>query len=278
MDLWSIALLALMGVLAGIINAAVGSGSLLTLPVLLALGLPPGEAVRTNTVGMSFATIGSVLGFRREIAAERAHVGPLTLVTVLCAMVGSLLLLFSPSSALDVVVPVLIVVALVLVVLQPTITRRMAARRARRATDPQVSTALAQTRADAQGPVGAAYRRPEVIAPMGLAAVYGGYFTAAQGILYTAILGTMTGRSPKAINPVKNLMQLVVNIAAAVVYISAFVLVGSTIAWWGVLTLAVSGLIGGFAGSHIAKRLPNSVLRAAIVAVALAALFRQLLG
>ena len=88
----------------------------------------------------------------------------------------------------------------------------------------------------------------------------------------------MTGRSPKAINPVKNLMQLVVNIAAALVYISAFVLVGSTIAWWGVLTLAVSGLIGGFAGSHIAKRLPNSVLRAAIVVVALVALARQLLG
>ncbi|ANP27533.1 putative permease [Mycobacteroides abscessus subsp. abscessus] len=71
MEILSVLLLFVMGILAGIVNAAVGSGSLLTLPVLLALGVPPGVAVRTNTIGMSFATIASVLGFRKEIAAEK---------------------------------------------------------------------------------------------------------------------------------------------------------------------------------------------------------------
>ena len=82
-------LLFVMGILAGIVNAAVGSGSLLTLPVLLALGVPPGVAVRTNTIGMSFATIASVLGFRKEIAAEKRHLVPLSITTIVSASAGS---------------------------------------------------------------------------------------------------------------------------------------------------------------------------------------------
>ena len=113
MEILSVLLLFVMGILAGIVNAAVGSGSLLTLPVLLALGVPPGVAVRTNTIGMSFATIASVLGFRKEIAAEKAHLAPLSITTILCASAGSILLLLSPSRALDVVVPILIIVALI---------------------------------------------------------------------------------------------------------------------------------------------------------------------
>ncbi len=118
MEPLSLLVLLVVGVVAGAINAAVGSGSLLTLPVLMAVGLPPGVAVRTNTVGMFFSTVGSVLGYRREIAEERRHLTPLVLTALLGASVGALLLLTSPAEALDVVVPVLIVVALALVVLQ----------------------------------------------------------------------------------------------------------------------------------------------------------------
>src|SRR5690625_8026280 len=90
-----------MGTLAGAINAAVGSGSLLTLPVLLALGIPPGVSVRSNTVGILFSTIGSVVGYRREIAAEQKDLGPPMVVGAAPATLGSVLPLVSPSGALD---------------------------------------------------------------------------------------------------------------------------------------------------------------------------------
>ncbi|WP_279065087.1 sulfite exporter TauE/SafE family protein [Dermabacter hominis] len=109
----------------------------------------------------------------------------------------------------------------------------------------------------------------------GAAAVYGGYFTAAQGVLYMGILGIATSRSMKDVNPVKNLMQLYVNATAAIVYLVAFVFFDAHVWWASVVILAEGGMIGGYVGSHVAKRLPNSVLRATIVVVALVALVRQ---
>ena len=267
MSVVSGALLFVMAVLAGIINSAVGSGSLLTLPVLLALGVPPGVAVRTNTTGMMFASVGSAWGFRKEIRRELPYLGPLVLVTIVASATGSLLLLASPSHALDFVIPILIVVALVMVTFQPRLTRWLAAR----------SQAGQEAAGDAASgaEVGQAYRRPRVVAPLGLAAVYGGYFTAAQGILYMAILSVMTGRSLKAINPVKNFLSLFVNVTAALVYLVSWAFFGAEILWIGVAVVAAGGLVGGLVGAQVAKRLPNQVLRAVIVVVALVALVRQ---
>ncbi|MFC0672926.1 sulfite exporter TauE/SafE family protein [Brachybacterium hainanense] len=266
MDPLSLVVLLVLGTLAGMINAAVGSGSLLTLPVLLALGIPPGTAVRTNTLGIVFSTIGSVVGFRREIRAEGRALLPLVLVTFVCAAAGSVLLLVSPSEALEKVVPILIVLALVLVVGQPWLTRRLAARRARREAAGEEPSAASP------------YAHPGMLAAMGGAAVYGGYFTAAQGILYMGILATGTGSSMVRINPVKNLLSLVVNVTAALVYLVAHLAFGAEILWLGAAAIAVGALIGGYAGAHVAKRLPDIVLRGAIVVVALVALARQMLG
>ena len=260
-------LLFVMAIMAGAINSAVGSGSLLTLPVLMALGLPPGVAVRTNTTGMVFASFGSVMGYRKEIKKELPYLVPMVVVTILASATGSLLLLASPSSTLDFVVPVLIVVALLMVVFQPKLTAWLSRR----------SAGVADLGAEhaAGEPVGEAWKRPQLIAPMGAAAVYGGYFTAAQGILYMAIMSVATGRSLKDVNPVKNFLSLFVNITAAVVYLIAWAFFGAEIVWLGVAIVAVGGLIGGMGGSHIAKRLPNAVLRGIIVVVALVALIRQ---
>ncbi|MCT2339410.1 sulfite exporter TauE/SafE family protein [Corynebacterium sp. p3-SID1056] len=259
-------LLFVMAIMAGAINSAVGSGSLLTLPVLMALGLPPGVAVRTNTTGMVFASFGSVLGYRKEIARELPYLAPMVVVTILASATGSLLLLASPSSTLDFVVPVLIVVALLMVIFQPKLAAWLSRRSA---------AATAEDAPAAGAPVGQAWKRPQLIAPMGAAAIYGGYFTAAQGILYMAITSVATGRSLKDVNPVKNFLSLFVNITAAVVYLVAWIWFDAEIVWIGVAIVAVGGLIGGVGGSHIAKRLPNSVLRGIIVVVALAALVRQ---
>lgn len=186
----------------------------------------------------------------------------MVVVTIVASATGSLLLLASPSSTLDFVVPVLIVVALLMVVFQPKLTAWLS----RRTT---VGAAAAGE------PVGEAWKRPQLIAPMGAAAIYGGYFTAAQGILYMAIMSVATGRSLKDVNPVKNFLSLFVNVTAAVVYLVAWAFYGAEIVWAGVAIVAVGGLIGGIGGSQIAKRLPNSVLRGIIVVVALVALVRQ---
>lgn len=253
-------LLLVAGVAAGAINAAVGSGSLLTLPVLMAAGLPPGVAVRTNTIGMAFSTIGAVLGYRREIAQEQRWLRPLTAATLVGAAAGSILLLVSSPGALDIVVPILIGVALVMVVGQPRLTRALK-ERSERAGGP------------GRGPH--PYQRPALVVPMGLASVYGGFFTAAQGVLYMAILSVGTGRKMGEINPVKNLLSLVVNVTAAVVYLVAHLVWGAEVFWLGSLLVAVGSLLGAYAGAHGAKRLPDPVLRGVIVVVAVAALIRQ---
>jgi len=267
-DPLSLLVLLIMGTLAGAINAAVGSGSLLTLPVLLALGIPPGTAVRTNTIGILFSTIGSVTGYRREIAAEGRALVPLIVTTAVLAATGSVLLLLSPSDALDVVVPVLIVVALLMVILQKRVTRAISARRERRAAAAPVAHAAVE-----QSP----YRSPALLAAMGGASVYGGYFTAAQGILYLGVLGAFTGKPMGKVNHVKNLASLVVNGAAATVYLVAHVVLGVEIVWIATAAIAVGALLGGYFGAHLAKKLPEGVLRGIIVVVAIVALVRQVL-
>lgn len=284
MDPQSLVVLLVMGALAGAINSAVGSGSLLTLPVLLALGLDPGTAVRTNTMGMVFSTVGSFFGYRREISAEWRDVRPLAAIVVVTATIGSCLLLISPPGALRVVVPILIVVALLLVVFQKRlaswIPRRgsgtsVSAAKDGRATGDVPATSAGSTDA---GSSAAAYRSPGLMVSMGAASMYGGYFTAAQGILYLGLLGAFTGRSMKSVNAVKNLFSLLVNVMAALVYLVAHFAFGADVRWEGVVAIAVGALLGGYFGSHLTKRLPEWVLRGTIVVVALLALVRQILG
>ena len=287
MEPFSLIVLLVMGTLAGAINAAVGSGSLLTLPVLMAVGIPPGVAVRTNTVGMLFSTIGSVVGYRKEIAEEKRDLPPLVITAASGAILGALLLLVSPASALDVVVPVLIVVALAMVVFQKRITaalrawsdRRKAARAqtARRKDAPAGSDAAtgSDVSAGVEVPERSPLRSPALVSTMGAASVYGGYFTAAQGILYLGILGTFTGRSMGSVNSVKNLLSLVVNLAAAAIYVIAHFVIGAEIVWLATAAIAVGALIGGYFGSHLAKLMPEWLLRGVIVVVALIALVRQ---
>lgn len=264
-------LLFIMGILAGIINSAVGSGSLLTLPVLLALGIPPGVAVRTNTIGMMFASFGTVYGFRREIRRELSFLVPMTLATIVFSALGSILLLGASTQALDFVIPILIIFALLLVIFQ----QRIVSYASRWQKKTQTSQVPVEPNVELYRVVGESYRKPGLIAPMSLAAMYGGFFTAAQGILYMAILGVGTGRSFKDVNPAKNFLSMIVNVTAALVYVVAFIVFGSEVLWIGVAVLALGGVLGGVIGAGIAKKLSNRVLKGIIVVVALAALIRQ---
>jgi uncharacterized membrane protein YfcA len=250
------------GTAAGAINAVVGSGSLITFPTLVALGWPPLVANVSNNIGLVPGSFSSVHGYRRELSGQRARLVRLVPASALGSLVGAVLLLTLPSDVFDRVVVVLIAVALVLVVSQPFIARRLATRRSAAgliAAPPVSSSASA-------GEVG-----PVLAALVGAAGVYGGYFGAAQGIILVAMLGIFVADGLQRLNACKNVLAATVNTVAAVVFIAT-----TAVDWAVVAVIAVGSTIGGQVGSRYGRRLDQRWLRSLIVVVGLAALVRLL--
>jgi uncharacterized membrane protein YfcA len=245
-----IILLAGMG--AGTINTVVGSGSLITFPTLVALGYPPLLANVSNNVGLVPGSVSGVHGYRRELAGQGTRLRRLVPASILGALTGATLLLVLPSSLFDKVVIVLICIALVLVVAQPTLSRRLAARRAARPGSRHDAT-------------------PGVQVLVALAGVYGGYFGAAQGIILISILGIMIDDHLQRLNGLKNVLAGSVNAAAAIVFILT-----TNVDWKVVAAIAVGSVIGGQIGARYGRRLNPVALRGLIVVVGLTAVIRLL--
>ena len=164
-------LVLLAGAGAGIINTVVGSGTLITFPTLVAFGVPPVTATMSNAVGLVPGNVTGSFGYRRELAGQGSLVRRLIPASLLGSLVGAYLLLHLPEDTFIAVVPVLLVLALVLVVVQPPLQRWLTARR-------EASGADAVT-LDTLG----APRMVAVTVAVFLCGIYGGYFAAAQGIL-----------------------------------------------------------------------------------------------
>ena len=146
------------GVGAGTINTIVGSGTLLTFPVLLAVGLPPVTANVSNTLGLVPGSIAGAIGYRRELDGQRSRLLRLAVVCLIGGVTGAVLLVTLPSKAFSAIVPALIGVALVLVVLQPRLARAVRARR------------------DREGSAAPVHGGPFLLVGLLLASMYGGYF------------------------------------------------------------------------------------------------------
>ncbi|WP_185996133.1 sulfite exporter TauE/SafE family protein [Nocardioides campestrisoli] len=247
-------LVALAGVLAGGINTLVGSGTLITFPTLLAFGVPPVTANVSNTIGLVPGSISGAIGYRRELAGQRARVLRLSSASLVGGVLGALLLLVLPASAFEAIVPVLILLGIVLVVLGPSISRRVAARHAERGGLPHH---------------GAWWVWPSVL----LAGIYGGYFGAAQGVLLMAILGIGIDEALQRLNGIKNILGAVVNGVSGLVFA-----VVAPVDWQVVLLIAVGAVVGGQLGAKVGRRLPDPWLRATIVVVGLVALTAFLVG
>jgi uncharacterized protein len=241
-------LIALAGVAAGTINTVVGSGTLITFPTLLAFGVPPVTANVSNTVGLVPGSMSGVFGYRRELAGQRARVLRLGAASLLGGVAGALLLLWLPSSAFDAIVPALIALGVVLVVLGPRIQRSVAARAESRGGIPDH---------------GVWWVWPAVAA----AGIYGGYFGAAQGVLLMAILGIGVADSMQRHTATKNVLALIVNAVAALVFIAV-----ADIDWTVAGLIALGSVIGGQIGATVGRRLPPALLRTVIAAVGVVAL------
>jgi uncharacterized membrane protein YfcA len=251
-------LIALAGVGAGAINAVVGSGTLITFPTLVALGYPPVTSTMSNAVGLVAGSFSGTWGYRRELRGQWKRLAWQMPASCVGAGLGAWLLLHLPEKVFTEVVPVLLILALILVVVGPRIQK------------------WARTRAEQEG------RSAEHVSPRRMAAlvlatfavgVYGGYFTAAQGIMLIAAMGLLLPEDMQRMNAAKNLLSLIVNIVAAVAFMAvAF----DRISWPAAGLIAVGSLIGGFLGAHYGRRLSPNALRAVIVVVGLIGLYRLL--
>jgi uncharacterized protein len=250
---------------AGLINTVVGSGTLITFPVLLALGVPPVVANVSNTIGLAPGSVSGVLAMRRELAGQRERLIRLSAASIIGGIAGALLLLRLPSSAFDAIVPVLIGIGCVLVIIQPALARRVAERRERLASiTPGGSGGVPPGTDTAQD-------RGHLSVGLWLAVlltgVYGGYFGAAQGVLLIGILGIGLSDTLTRINAAKNLLAGIVNGVAGVV----FVLI-SEVNWWAAVAIAVGSVLGALVGARVGRRLPPLVYRVIIVAVGITAI------
>ena len=274
MDAQGGAAIALAGLAAGAINAVVGSGTLITFPTLLALGYPPVTANVSNNIGLVFGGVSGAWGYREHLAGQRSRIRRLAPLSCLGSVTGAVLLLRLPGAAFAAIVPVLIALSLVLVILQPRISRAAAARR-----DAGARPDERQVEQPGGTPVPPAQRegtpatRVALVAGILLAGMYGGYFGAAQGVLLVGLLGSLLHESLQRVNAAKNVLSLVVNSTAAVTFL---VVRPGAVDWTVVALVAAGSVVGGLLGARIGRWLPPVALRALIVVVGVVAITRLL--
>ncbi|HEY5023578.1 MAG TPA: sulfite exporter TauE/SafE family protein [Acidimicrobiales bacterium] len=227
------------GLVAGTINTIVGSGSLITFPTLLAFGFTPIVANVSNTIGLVPGSLSGAVAYRSELRGQKPRLVVLGAASVAGGVAGAVLLLALPGSVFRHVVPVLILIACVLVALQPRLSARLAQR---------------HDRPTHGGPV--------LFGSVFLTGVYGGYFGAAQGVILLSLLGIFLNDHLQKLNATKNVLAFLVNGVAGILFI-AF----AHVSWEAAGLLAVGSVVGGQVGGAIGRRLPAPLLRSVIVVV-----------
>jgi uncharacterized membrane protein YfcA len=230
------------GLAAGTINTIVGSGSLITFPTLLAFGYAPVLSNVSNTLGLVPGAASGAYGYRRELEGQGARLRHLGVASALGGATGAVLLEILPASVFKDIVPVLILIACGLVAVQPRLTKRLATRDIK-----------------LHGGLGLA------LTVYGTG-VYGGYFGAGQGIILISLLAIFIPDDLQRLNGTKNVLAMIVNAVAAVLFVALF-----DINWTIVLIIAVGSTIGGQIGATVGRRLPPTLLRAVIIVVGLVA-------
>jgi len=251
MSIGEIVAIAAAGLAAGAINTLVGSGTLITFPVLLAFGYAPVTANVSNTIGLVPGSVSGAIGYCRELAGQRRRALRLGAMSLAGGTTGAILLLALPSSAFKAIVPVFIVIALVLTVAQPRLARWLLKRE-----------------------IDLEHRGSMLLAmAIYLTGVYGGYFGAAQGILLLAILGVALAQDLHRTNALKNVLAGLTNGVAGLYFVFA-----AHVEWGPAAIIACTSIAGAQLGARYGRRLPADALRAIIVVVGVFAIVRLLVG
>ncbi len=243
LSIGAILLLAVAGFLAGAINAAAGGGSLISFPALILVGYPPLTANVTNNVAVTPGYVTGATGYRRELRGQGRRIFPLVIACFVGSLVGVGLILVSSQQAFQSVVPFLILAACALLAAQPALGRWLSER----------------SGDDDRPGIGA-------LAGQALAAVYGGYFSAALGVAVLALLGLSFDDSLQRLNALKAFLQLIIGVVAAI----GLALLAD-VAWAAVAVIAPASLVGGEVGARLAQKVSDRVLRVGIIAYGVAA-------
>ena len=216
---------------AGATNALAGGGSIFTFPALIAMGIPPVAANVTNTVALCPGYVGGVIGQWRDFAGQGRRMLLLLPFAAAGGIIGGLLVLQTSDEAFEDLIPALVIGACILLALQDRVR------------------AILQTKA---GLIGLGWAIPPVI----LAAIYGGYFGAGLSVMFLAMLGIAIADTLTRLNALKQGMSLVVNVAAALLFIGS-----ARVVWPAAAALAVGALAGGAAGGRLASVIAPATLR-----------------
>ncbi len=238
-----LALAGLAALIAGVINALAGGGTLISFPMLLALGVPPVSANVTNTVALVPGYLGGTLAQRADLGGQGRRLRVLMPAAAAGGLVGAALLLLTPERAFEVLIPVLILAAVAVLALGDAVKRRVAERVSRLGADGAERLA---------GPAVGIF----------LAAIYGGYFGGGLGIIVLAVLGTILVDSLTRMNALKQVSSLVINAVAAAVFV-AF----ADVVWSAAAVMLVCAVVGGFLGGTLAGRVSARTLQRIVLVI-----------
>lgn len=222
---------------AGVLTSTVGVASLVSFPVLLAVGLPPVVANTSNTVGIMPGGLSGSFGYRHELRSHRGLAATVLLTCAVGSVLGATLLLALPPGVFAAVAPWLILFTCLLVGAQPLLSRSLRRSHAQRTT-----------------------MSPLIMFFATLTGVYGGYFGAGAGVMMIAVLGLGLDLDLRIVNALKTLAILAANVVATVIF-----LVVADLDWTVIALLAIGSVVGGYVGAHIGRRLPPTLFRVLIV-------------
>ena len=230
------------GLAAGTVNAIAGGGSLITFPLLVAIGLPGVAANVSNALSVAPGYATSAVASRPDLVGQGRRILTIIPTIVVGVFCGSGLLLFTPRSVFDFVVPFLLLAAAGMMAFQKKL------------------------RALSGHPKDNSPRRAAIMLQVAVffCGLYGGYFNAAMGVLLVAALALVLDEPLRRVNALKNVFSAVVGLTTVLIY-SIF----GPVNWAVVAVLAPATIVGGYIGARLARRMPSEVLRWTIVVFAL---------
>jgi len=276
MEWYSYILVGLAAMAAGLVNALAGGGTLITFPMLTAVGIPAVAANVTNTVALCPGYLGATLASLKDLRPQKQRLYVYIPMAVVGGLVGGFLLLHTGEKLFKQLVPFLILLASLLLAVSDPLRAWMLRRISKRAADttpvnpnadpPAVAGADASAGAPVKTPVAAASNAITTVIwgglPIFLAAIYGGYFGAGVSVIILAVLGLILGDSLTRLNALKQSIAFATNVAAAIFFVFS-----GNVVWPVALVMMVCALIGGSLGGRLAGRIKPSTLRLVVVVI-----------
>jgi len=233
-------LVGLAAVAGGAVNALAGGGTLITFPMLMAVGLPAIAANVTNTVALCPGYLGATLAQLKDLRGQGKRLWIFLPVSMFGGIAGGILLLNTGEQAFHKLVPFLILLAVFLLAVQDQLR------------------AWILYRIDQNGRASA--KEGWSVLAVAPAAVYGGYFGAGVSVIVLAVLGLVLNDSMTRLNALKQSISLSINIAAAI-----FLLFSGKVVWSVALVMSIGALAGGMIGGRLAGRIRPVSLRRLVV-------------